>query len=94
VSDTKKKSYAAWATEVALKSLLGSSPPARTKKKTSFTFVVDSLPLFLTEEHFASILILFYVASCCDTIWWINYVVQNTLKQAIGVLHCGLAIYI
>jgi hypothetical protein len=53
-------------TEVGLKSLgQFSSPPARTKKKTSFTFVVDSLTT-LTNEHFAWILILFYVASCCE----------------------------
>jgi hypothetical protein len=53
-------------TEVGLKSLGGSSVRHQhAQKKTSFTFVVESLTT-VTNEHFAWILILFYVASCCE----------------------------
>jgi hypothetical protein len=82
-------------TEVGLKSLRQfSSPPARTKKKTSFTFVVDSLTT-LTNEHFAWILILFYVASCCEHLvdqLHSTETLQN--KQGMCVTLYSLAIYI
>jgi hypothetical protein len=91
-----KKSYAAWENrswpEVPRAVQFATSTH---KKKTSFTFVVDSLTT-VTNEHFAWILILFYVASCCeDHLVDQFYIVQKHFKINKGcVSHCSLAIYI